>query len=177
MKVPIFEEVKCAVLDKIHIISFIKTIQNNPSALYLNLNHIETKDKMAQILEYFVDAFHLLNYNAFFPYPFFIITQHIETYPEICLAKNESSLPKHFNHQISKLNSNELKLLNKVNLLATKLQHLYYNRSLRSVELLSFEQKRLYLNTHLCNYYEEMLDQLRQYALTEDKNKNEQQKK
>lgn len=170
MKIPIFEELFFENYELDYIREKLDDSRIGKVPTYINLTNVP-KDEQINTVFKFKELFLDLNLNPRFPYPCYLIVDHLEDqyFPTVQSVKE---LPDHFFKKVKRPNNKELQLLNKLSLKVEKIRNLDMNRIMVDLIQTNNSQKKLYDNTKEL-YFLEILN----YKLIEKEKEKERDKK
>lgn len=160
MKLPVFEEVK---VPNFEIQTLVKIFHRYgagqvPCFIYLSA---ENENQARMQIDHIVKALQELEVHPQIPYPFYAITKHVQSHPDLPIVPTEEDLPQHFYKKSKRLKSKEQSLLNRVRLVADKLTNQDLITTDENIRQEMSLHKELYRLTRETHFYELILKKLK----------------
>jgi len=146
-----FEEVIFLKRDSLSILQQLKTLRPLECAYFVSFLEFETSEEVENIIDSLVSHFKVLNRHPCFPYPFILVKETNPKqffFPECPTVKD---LPSYYNVFSRKINTQEMQLLKKQELLQKKIKIVPFEQQL--IENQTLFKKRKELQQHLDYYF------------------------
>lgn len=161
MKLPVFEELKVPNFEIPILLKALHRIGAGQLPIFVYLS-AKNEAEARQQLDHITKALHELGVHPQIPFPIYAITEFIDVHPDIPIVPNEEELPQHFNKKSKRLKTKEQSLLNRVRIVAEKLNNQDLIKTDDSIKMEMSLHRRLYRLTRETHFYETILKKLKQ---------------
>ncbi len=157
MKLPIFEIITILDFSTEAIVKQISLHKLGQTPLAFDLRNISPANHL-EAAQNIADQLHDFGVRAYFPYPLFVISRHLNDFNEIPVVKNKTQLPSHFVKRSKRLKNKEASLMNKVQLLSEKIENYNATKKLEELKKIMKSNKKLYDLSKELNFYQTLLN-------------------
>lgn len=155
IKIPIYEEILVSSFELNALVSSLQNKRVGMVPCYLNLGELKGK-QLHEAINNIIKALKKNEISPFFPYPLYLITEHVQYHPDIQIAPSVEQLPRHYFRKSRRLNPKENALLNRNNITAAKIFNENIDQKLSQLKALSSENQEMYNLTTECFFYQQL---------------------
>ncbi|HAZ14169.1 MAG TPA: hypothetical protein DCY86_15380 [Bdellovibrionales bacterium] len=162
MKIPIYTEVSFEDCNQLNLNDIKKVLEKAQVGLtpsYIATQQLDLTDLLT-FLKLLGQAIDELNLSERFPYPLYIITDHLSTHPRFFMAKSVEALPLHYFKKAKRLKPKEQLLLSKVVFTGEKINNVDLPAKLIFLRRQAVLNRELATLCHELASYETILEQL-----------------
>lgn len=155
MRIPIYEELILDDYSVEYLKEMIKSSKIGSLPMYTSLHNIPDTERAHAVSNIEV-ALKELEKSAFFPYPYYLISDYYLKSTSLGIFSSVEELPSHYFKKSKRLKNKELMLLNKVGVICEKVNNMQIYKGQKIIKDSSLGQRALYKQTKELNFYEEV---------------------
>jgi hypothetical protein len=162
MRIPIFEQITLQLPE----LENLETLQDalaqaHPGQVPCYIGLWQTPpSRHEELARNIVEAMKRLGVGPLFPYPLYLVSEHLKDFDALPVVRTVETLPQHFFKKVKRLKNKELALLHKAVPQAQKLLNLDCNTKLARLQGLLRSNRALYDLSRELHFYEKLLERI-----------------
>ncbi|EQC46113.1 hypothetical protein [Bacteriovorax sp. Seq25_V] len=122
MKIPILEEIKITTLDMSELRALFTKFKVGNTPCYTDLSNLSA-ERLIEVTTVLELVLNDMNISPKFPYPYYLITPHLEVNTFFPLLKSVERIPNYFKIESKRVTNKEQKILDKIEVICSQIQN------------------------------------------------------
>ncbi len=159
MKIPILEEIKISTLEMSELRALFSKFKVGNNPCYTDLTNLSA-DRLLEVTTVLELVLNEMNISPKFPYPYYLITPHLDINTFFPLLRSFESIPNYFKIEGKRVTNKEQKILDKIEVICSQIQNQEVQARLEEYRMSILPQKFIKALAKEGMYLEKVLKQL-----------------